>query len=219
MEKPMDEISECRVLIEKLAYGGARSLSDLQLLAVLLGKGEVKETHLIRAKQLMNKYHSLDQLFACEKLPLTGNTLNLFNAIREIAQRVTQVDREVEIVDNNHDAELILRPLFASADGEEFWVVTLNRSGRVTDKRCISKGGITSSIVDIKLLMKYVLGTLAASIIVAHNHPSGDVEPSGEDLAITQKLVGALSFFDIKLLDHIIIGKDRSYSMREKGNI
>lgn len=219
MEKLQNEISECKVLMEKLKFGGANSLSDQQLLAVLLGRGEVKDTHLAKAKQLISSYGSLDQLFTCENLPLSGSTLNLFNITREVTQRVNKTCAEVEIIDNNHDAERVLRPLFSGAESEEFWVVTLNRAGRVTDKRCISRGAITSSLVDIKLVMKYVLGTLAASVIVAHNHPSGAIEPSGEDLAITGKLISALSFFDIKLLDHIIIGKEGSYSMREKGNI
>lgn len=219
MEKLQDEISECRVLMEKLKFSGAASLSDKQLLAVLLGRGEVKESHLAKAKQLINSYCSLDQLFACETLPFSGSVLNLLNITREVTQRVNKTRSEIEVITNNHDAERVLRPLFLGAEGEEFWVVTLNRAGRVTDKRCISKGAINSSLVDIKLLMKYVLGTLAASVIVAHNHPSGAVEPSGEDLAITSKLVNALSFFDIKLLDHIIIGREGSYSMREKGNI
>lgn len=219
MEKQLNEISESSLLKERLAHSGAHSLTDTQLIALLLGRGEVKEQHIAKSKQLLSIHNGLDTLFASTHLPLTGSVLNLFNATAELSQRVKKGAGEIEVINNNHDAERVLIPLLKGAVSEEFWVITLNRAGRIIDKRCISKGGLNSSLVDLKLMMKYVIGTLATSVIVAHNHPSGATEPSEEDVEITKKIVSALAFFEITLLDHIIIGGDTSYSFREKGII
>lgn len=219
MEKQLDELTESNLLKERLAHSGAQALTDIQLLALLLGRGEVKEQHIVKSKHLLSTYNTLDALFASTHLPLTGNVGNLFKATAELTQRIKKEVDEIEVINNNHDAERVIRPLLKGTVSEEFWVITLNRGGRIIDKRCISKGGVNATLVDLKLMMKYVISTLATSVIVAHNHPSGVIEPSGEDMEITKKIVAALAFFDIKLLDHIIIGGEESYSFREKGII
>lgn len=219
MIKIEDKLLESNIVSDKLTYNGASSLTDAQLLGIIIGRGEIKESHIDKAKQLINNHKTLENIFSADKLSVANNVHNLLKCTQELVLRLKKEDAEIEFIENNHDAEKVLRPLFKGAQSEEFWVVTLNRAGRIIEKRCLSKGGLSSSLVDIKIVMKYVLGTLASSVLIAHNHPSGDVAPSGDDLEITQKLVSALSFFDIVLIDHIIIGAESSYSFREKQKI
>lgn len=219
MKKEEDRISENKLLAEKLAYGGMSSLTDTQLLAIIIGRGEANDGNISRAKQLIATHHTIENVIFNSKISTSTNVRNLASCVGELSRRLKSDDNTEEFIENNFDAERVVRPLFRGAAGEEFWVVTLNSACRVIDKRCISKGGIASSLVDVKMLMRYVLGTLATSVIVAHNHPSGSVEPSVEDICITEKITTALSFFDIKLFDHIIIGNDSFYSLREKGKI
>lgn len=219
MIKIEDKLLESNIVSDKLTYNGASSLTDAQLLGIIIGRGEIKESHIDKAKQLINNHKTLENIFSADKLSVASNVHNLLKCTQELVHRLKKEDAEIEFIENNHDAEKVLRPLFKGAQSEEFWVVTLNRAGRIIEKRCLSKGGLSSSLVDIKIVMKYVLGTLASSVLIAHNHPSGDVAPSGDDLEITQKLVSALSFFDIVLIDHIIIGAESSYSFREKQKI
>lgn len=214
MEKTGQELSEQSLLMEKLAYGKTSSLSDTELFSLLLGRGEVKEQHIAKAKQLFATHKTLEEIFATDNLSLPSNTLTLLRAIRELNERTIKSENTITIIENNHDAESFIRPLLKGALSEEFWIVAINRGGRIIDKRCLSKGGLNSSMVDIKLLMKYILGTLASSVIVAHNHPSGAIEPSVDDIEVTKKIAAALSFFDIRLLDHLIIGDKETYSFR-----
>lgn len=219
MEKLEQELSEQALVLEKLSYGKIASLSDFELLSIIIGRGDVKEQHIVKAKQLFVTYKSLNTIIETNNLALPSNTLTLINAICELNKRMSNYENSIDIIDNNHDAELLIRGLMKGALTEEFWIVAINRGGRVIDKRCISKGGIGSSVVDMRILMKYIIGTLASSVIIAHNHPSGAVNPSNEDIELTKKIVSALSFFDIKLLDHIIIGDKDTYSFRANGII
>lgn len=219
MEKLEQELSEQALVLEKLSYGKIASLSDFELLSIIIGRGDVKEQHIVKAKQLFVTYKSLNTIIETNNLALPSNTLTLINAICELNKRMSNCENSIDIIDNNHDAELLIRGLMKGALTEEFWIVAINRGGRVIDKRCISKGGIGSSVVDMRILMKYIIGTLASSVIIAHNHPSGAVNPSNEDIELTKKIVSALSFFDIKLLDHIIIGDKDTYSFRANGII
>lgn len=219
MEKTEQELSAQSLVQEKLSYGKMASLNDSEVLSIIIGRGEVKEQHIVKAKQLFATYKTLNAIFETDNLPLHPNVLTLINAIRELDGRVTRRENRIDTIENNYDAEQFVRPLLKGALSEEFWIVAINRGGRVIDKRCISRGGLDSSMVDMKLLMKYILGTLASSIIVAHNHPSGSANPSGEDIAVTKKIVSALSFFDIQLLDHLIITDEETYSFRINGLI
>lgn len=212
--------NDAKIVQDKLSFKGAETLSDSELLAILLGRGEVKEQCLVKTSVLLSQNITLDKIFDRTKAISISNIAavnNLIKVVGELSVRVKGTSSDIDVINNNHDVDTLMRPLLQGATAEEFWIITLNRAAHIIDKRCLSQGGIHSSIVDLKLMMKYVIDTLASSVIVVHNHPSGATEPSTEDLEVTKKILSALAFFDIKLLDHIIIGKENSFSFREKG--
>ena len=102
---------------------------------------------------------------------------------------------------------------------EEFWVMLLNRSNRLIENVCISKGGTSGTVIDTKMILNKALSRLASAIIVCHNHPSGNINPSQADIKITEKLKAATSTMDIILLDHIIIADTRYYSFSDEGKL
>ncbi len=102
---------------------------------------------------------------------------------------------------------------------EEFIVLLLDRSGRVLGYQLLSKGGISGTVADLKLIFSVALKSLASAIIIAHNHPSGNLQPSEDDLRLTQKIKKAGNHLEIPLLDHIILTKESFYSFTEQGNL
>lgn len=212
--------NDAKIVQDKLSFKGADVLSDGELLAILMGRGEVKESCLAKANVILSQQITLNTIFNRTKavsISNVGAINNLIKVVSELLVRVNVNNSTIDVINNNHDVDALMRPLLQGATSEEFWIITLNRAAHIIDKRCLSQGGSHSSIVDMKLMMKYVIDTLASSVIVVHNHPSGDTEPSADDIAMTKKIVSALAFFDIKLLDHIIMGRDNSFSFREKG--
>lgn len=102
---------------------------------------------------------------------------------------------------------------------ESFFMVMLNRGNNTTGFVKISQGGISGTVVDVKLIAKYAIESLACSVIVAHNHPSGTLTPSDQDVKITRKIREALTLFDIQVLDHVILAEDKHYSFADEGII
>lgn len=128
------------------------------------------------------------------------------------------VDDDHKIRSSN-DVYSIFHPLISDLSYEEFWLLYLNRSNKVISKLKISQGGISGTITDIRLILKRALEVLASSIIICHNHPSGNREPSDADRRITEKIKEAASYFDISLLDHLIVTDNGYYSFADKGEI
>ena len=106
---------------------------------------------------------------------------------------------------------------FADLAHEEFWVIFLNRGNFIIDKKCMSKGGISGTVVDIRIILKQAIESLASSIILCHNHPSGNLKPSNEDILLTKKCKEAALLMDIKLLDHLIFHENKYYSFCDEG--
>jgi DNA repair protein RadC len=117
------------------------------------------------------------------------------------------------------DAAAIFKPLLSDLPHEEFWVLLLNRNNLVIDKLMISRGGLTGTIIDVRIIMKMALDNLACSIILGHNHPSGNLIPSEADKEITQKIKEAGKLLDISVLDHLIIGNNSYFSFTDEGLI
>ena len=122
----------------------------------------------------------------------------------------------IDTIRNNMDAVRLLEPIIGDLPHEEFWAIYLNGANRVVDKVRISHGGTNSSVVDIKIILQRAIERLASGLIIAHNHPSGDLTPSENDLAVTKKIKDGCSLLDIRLLDHIIIGNGQSFSFLEQ---
>ncbi len=114
---------------------------------------------------------------------------------------------------------VLMAPLLGALEYEEFWVLMLSRSNRVTYKRCISQGGTAATVVDVKLLLKRVIDCLAEGIILVHNHPSGNPNPSGEDDSLTRRIKDGAKILGINVLDHIIIARDKYFSYADEGRL
>jgi DNA repair protein RadC len=122
-------------------------------------------------------------------------------------------------VTSSRDVIEIFQPMLADLPHEEFWALLLNKANKVIDRVRVSQGGVAGTVVDVRIIVKAAVEKLASSIIIAHNHPSGNPKPSDKDLSITKKLKDAANLFDIALLDHLIITDNECYSLADNGNL
>ncbi|MDF0708969.1 RadC family protein [Flagellimonas okinawensis] len=210
---------------EKLVQKGSSVLSDAELIAILIGSGSRNESAVELAKRILASVnHNLNELGK-----LSVNQLMRFKGIGE-AKAVTiaaalEMGRRRRLEDNvkitqiksSHDVFELLYPLLGELQHEEFWVVYLNNSNKVVHKAQLSKGGITGTLVDVRLVLKQALELGAVGIILAHNHPSGTLQPSKADKQLTQKLKMASEALDIKVLDHLILSQQQYLSFADKG--
>jgi DNA repair protein RadC len=210
---------------EKLVSKGRQALSDAELLAILLASGNRNETAVQLAQRILKENkNSINEL---AKLQL--NDLKKFKGVGEakavtiaaaleIGRRRTDEDIEAKTkIVSPKQAYDLFKSKLSDLPHEEFWVIFLSRSNSVLKTECISKGGISGTVVDIRLILKPALECLASSVILAHNHPSGNLKPSQEDIHLTKKIKDAAKLMDISLQDHLIIGDQAYYSFADEG--
>lgn len=212
---------------EKLLTKGRMALSDAELIAILIGSGSKNESAVALSKRILASVeNNLNELGT-----LDTNELMTFKGIGE-AKAVTiaaalELGRrrrmeEVLIrkkITSSSDAFALLQPLIGELTHEEFWIVYLNNSNKVLQTSQLSKGGITGTIVDVRLVYKTAIQLGAVGIILAHNHPSGTLKPSQSDLDLTSKLKTAGNSLDIKVLDHIIVTQKAYFSFADSGTL
>lgn len=209
---------------ERFIAQGARYLSHAEILAILLGSGSHRQSALSLAKGVLSAFEqdlrALSDARITELMHFQGigqaKAVTLMAAF-ELGRRVhASPSTEKQNVQDSRAAYTILRPKFGKIAHEEFWILFLNNANAVIAVRQLSKGGITGTVVDIRLLLKYALEWGAVGLIVAHNHPSGQLKPSRSDIALTQKLLKAAAALDIKLLDHLIITESSYFSFADE---
>lgn len=209
---------------EKLRLKGKSALSDAELIAILIGSGNRQESAVDLAKRILNSVdNNINKLV---KLNITN--LCEFNGIGEAkaisiitALELGKRQRLEEAlvlpkITSSKAVFKIMQPILEDLNHEEFWVIYLNNSNKIIKKIALSKGGITGTLVDIRLLFKIAIEHTAVSIILCHNHPSNKLQPSNEDLKITKKIKEAGTILDIKLLDHLIITKTGYFSFADE---
>ena len=210
---------------EKLVAKGRQSLSDAELLAILLSSGNREETAIQLAQRILNaNQNSINQL---AKLQL--NDLKKYKGVGEakavtilaaleIGRRRTDVDIDEKIkVTSSKSAYNVIKPKLSDLPHEEFWVIFLSRNNNVIKTECISKGGVSVTAVDTRLILKPAIENLASGIILAHNHPSGNLKPSQEDIYLTKKVKEAARLLDITVQDHLVIGDQVYFSFADEG--
>lgn len=212
---------------EKMERKGASSLSDAELIAILIRVGNASETAVDVAQRLLGQVNnSLNELARLSLHQLTrikgiGRTKAItIQAALELGRRRNAegpVNRE-RIFSSKSVIDLF-QPALADLPHEEFWVLLLNKSNRIIERIKVSQGGVGGTVVDPKLVLKHAVERLASALIVVHNHPSGNPQPSDKDIAITEKLKNAAQFFDIALLDHVIITDGECYSFADNGKM
>ena len=209
---------------EKLLKKGKLALSDSELIAILIGSGNRKETAVELSKRILaatqNNLSELGKLSVGQLCKFKG--IGEAKAITIIAalelgrrRRLESALERIKITSSRSVFEL-MQPLIGELPHEEFWIIYLNNSNKVIDKLQLSKGGITGTLVDVRLTMKKALELGAVAIILAHNHPSGTLKPSIADKNLTQKLKTASESLDIKVLDHIIVTEMSYFSFADE---
>lgn len=210
---------------EKLAALGRQNLSDAELIGIILGSGNKNETAVQLAQRMLsenqNNINKLAKLSLAELKKFKGvgeaKAVNIAAAF-ELGRRRTEVETIQRVkITSSHVAYQILQKRLSDLPHEEFWVLILNRANQVIKEEYLSKGGISGTVVDVRLVCKSAIENNASSLVIAHNHPSGQLLPSEQDKKITKKLNEALQTFEISLLDHLIIGDQNYYSFADEG--
>jgi len=207
-----------------MVHKGKSILSDAELLAILIGSGSRNESAVELSKRILASVdNNLNEL---GKLPLerlmrfkgigAAKAITIASAM-EIGQRRREGDMpEITKISNSKDVFNLLRPILGELPHEEFWIVYLNNSNKVIQTAQLSKGSITGTLVDVRLVLKKALELGAVSLVLSHNHPSEVLVPSEADLQITEKLKQAASTLDIKVLDHLIITQKDYFSFADE---
>lgn len=220
---PIKEWAEDDKPREKLMLKGKSALSDAELLAILIGSGSRNESAVDLCKRIAasvgNNLNALGKLSIAQLTAFKGigeaKAISIVAAL-ELGRRRRQSDaEELKQLRSSKAIFELMQPIIGELQHEEFWVLYLNNSSKVISKQQISKGGIVSTIVDIRLIFKPALENNAVAIILVHNHPSGKLFPSDEDLKITQSIMNAANTLDIRLLDHVIITEKSFFSFTD----
>lgn len=212
---------------EKLLFNGRRHLTDAELIAILIGSGNKNETAVDLSKRILGFYNNdLDALGKVSVKDLSkfkgigeAKAIAIVAALELGRRRKETVERDVVKITTSADAFALLLPVFADLNHEEFWILILNQANYVIGKQLISKGGMAGTVADPKIIFKTALEHNAAYVILSHNHPSGNLKPSQQDVAITRKLVEAGKMLDLYVLDHLIVTNKLFYSFGDDGLI
>ena len=209
---------------EKLLYKGRTALSDAELVAILIGSGSKNESAVDLCKRILasvdNNLSELGKLSVKQLMAFKG--IGDAKAITIVAamelgrrRRGEEALQKRKIISSKSVFEL-MQPIIGELEHEEFWIIYLNNSNKVIHKNLLSKGGITGTLVDVRLVLKIALEVGAVGLILVHNHPSGTIRPSEADRQVTQKLKLASQSLDIKVLDHLIITEKAYFSFADE---
>ena len=209
---------------EKFLLKGKNSLSDAELLAIIMGSGNRKESAVELGRRILNSvdnnWHQLSLLSVQDLMKFKGvgeaKAISIATALEIGRRKSSQEVPEKKKISESKDAYQILKPYLSDLRTEEFWALFLNQNNRVIFQTQLTNGGISQSLVDIRILFKTALEHFSTAIIVAHNHPSGNLKPSQEDLKITKQISEAGKLMNISLLDHLIITQNAYFSFADE---
>ena len=209
---------------EKLLLKGKAVLSDAELIAILIGSGNRSESAVSLSKRILtsinNNLNNLAKLQVFDLMKFKGigeaKAISIITALELGRRRRLEEAIELQKIVSSSAVFNIMQPLMGELTHEEFWVVYLNNSNKVLYKQQQSKGGLTGTLVDVRLVFKKAIELNATAIILCHNHPSGKLEASDSDKMITSKIKKAGETLDIKVLDHIIITENAYFSFADE---
>jgi DNA repair protein RadC len=209
---------------EKLSMQGRRALTDAELIAILIGSGSRTETAVELSKRILHHYdNDLNKLAKASIQELSNfrgigeaKAISIIAAL-EIGRRRDDTEvKTVESILSSKDAYNLMRRHLVDLNHEEFWIILLGRSSKVLGKELISKGGLSGTVADPKIIFHIALQHQASGIILIHNHPSGNLKPSQLDVSLTKRLSEAGRLLDIQIFDHLIIGDAGYYSFGDE---
>ena len=210
---------------EKLMLKGKNALSDAELIAILIGSGSRNESAVSLSKRILasvdNNLNALGKLSLKQLMEFKGigeaKAITIAAALELGRRRRAEETLDLKKITSSKAVFEIMQPIIGELSHEEFWVLYLNNSNKVVYKSQLSKGGITGTVVDVRLIFKIALEQNATSIILTHNHPSGKLLASDADKEVTKKLKLAGEQLDVKVLDHIIITEKEYLSFQDEG--
>ena len=210
---------------EKLLLNGAESLSHSELLAILIRDGSKTKTAVDLAKEILrlgkDNLNELGKLSVKELMKIKGigeaKAITIAAALELGRRRQSAVSLEKPVVLSSSDIAVYLQNKLKDHRHEVFGVLFLNRANKVNHFEIISKGGITGTVADPRIILKKALEEDAVNIVLCHNHPSGSLKPSRQDEELTHKIKEAARYFDIQVLDHIIVSDMGYYSFADEG--
>lgn len=209
---------------EKLLNKGKLALTDAELLAILIGSGSRNESAVALCKRILsqtnNNLNVLGKVSIAELIQFKGigeaKALTIVAALELGRRRRAEKAVQLSKITSSKSVFEIMQPILGELPHEEFWILYLNNSNKIIQKTQLSKGGITGTLVDTRLVLKEALLLGAIGLILVHNHPSGTLKPSEADKAITQKLKTAAQTLDVKVLDHLIITETNYFSFADE---
>ncbi|HML63243.1 MAG TPA: DNA repair protein RadC [Dysgonomonas sp.] len=213
---------------EKMLLKGVSALSDAELLGILIGSGNKSETAVELSQRILHSVsNNLNTLGKLEIKDLIKDFKGIGEAKAITIVAALELGKRRKLsealvspqITSSKDVYDIFHPILADLKHEEVWVLFLNRANKVVKNIQISKGGLTATVVDIRLIMKEGIQSLASAMVLCHNHPSGSTQPSDDDDQITKRLKEAGYIMDIRLLDHIIVCDNSYYSYMDTGRL
>lgn len=210
---------------EKFLSKGRQAVSDSELLAIIMGSGNREESAVDLARRILNSvdnnWNQLSDLTLDNLMKFKGvgeaKAITIAAALEIGRRKALQEVPEKPQISSSKDAYQVFHPYLADLKTEEFWALYLNQSNKVIHIEKLTQGGISQSVVDVRILFKIGLEKFATAVIVAHNHPSGNLKPSSEDINITKKISEGGKILSINLLDHLIITQKSYYSFSDEG--
>lgn len=212
---------------EKLSLKGERALSDSELLAIIMGSGSREESAVELAKRILNSvdnnWNNLSRLSIKDLCKFKGigeaKAISIITALEIGRRKAIQELPEKPKITRSRDIFQVMQSIIGDLNVEEFWVLFLNQGNFVVKKELIGRGGISYVAVDVRIIMKIALEEYATGIILAHNHPSGNLNPSRDDYRLTEKIKTAARTLDIELLDHLILNQKSYFSFADEGKL
>ncbi|HAQ21363.1 MAG TPA: hypothetical protein DCR40_19360 [Prolixibacteraceae bacterium] len=212
---------------EKMQTKGIRSLSEAELIAILIGSGNLDESAVEVSRRILasvnNNLNELGKKTISDLRKFKGigevKAITIMSALELGRRRKESEPDEKPKVITSADAASIFKPLLSDLPHEEFWILLLNRNNIYIDKMMVSQGGLVGTVIDVRIILRKALENGACSLILCHNHPSGNLVPSEADKDITKKIQEAGKHMDIPVLDHLIIGNGSYFSFADEGLI
>jgi DNA repair protein RadC len=212
---------------EKLSGQGRRALTDAELIAILIGSGNRDESAVELSKRILYHYHNdLNALGKASIEDLSkfkgigeAKAISIIAALEVGRRRNDSEEKTPEIINGSKDAYNYLKRFLVDLQHEEFWILLLGQNCKVLGKELISKGGLNATLADPKIIFSSALRHSAAHLMLAHNHPSGNLKPSHQDIMLTKQMIAAGKLLDIKVLDHLIVTDSAYYSFADEGVI
>jgi DNA repair protein RadC len=212
---------------ERMLARGAKGMSDVELVAILIRSGTPKESALDLARIILHKagndLHKLAAMGHAELMRINGvgeaKAMSIIAALELGQRRRDQTLADRPLITGSRAAFELLHPVVADLPHEEFWLLLLDRGNRLLERCRVSQGGMHGTVADPKLIFREALDRRASSVILCHNHPSGQLRPSAEDITLTRKLVEGGRLLDIVVQDHLIVTATDYYSFADNGQL